>query len=79
MAQAKSPTKTARLEQIVVFRNVNGQRAGAVFNVKRIRAGLDPDPELVGGDLVVVGFDRVKGAFRDFLAGSALLNIFTIF
>lgn len=79
LALAKSPTRVAKLNQVVIFRTVNGQRMGAVFDVNKIRVGAAPDPELVGGDLVVVGFSNLKGAFRDFLQGSVLLNIFRAF
>lgn len=73
LARAKSPTEVANLSQVVVFRNINGQRMGAVFDVNKIRAGEMPDPELLGGDVVVVGFSGIKGAFRDFLKSAPLL------
>ena len=79
LARAKSPTKVARLDEVVVFRTINGQRMGAVFNVSDIRAGRSPDPQILGGDTVVVGFSAVKGAYRDFLEMAPLINIFTRF
>ena len=77
LALARSPTRVAKLNEVVVFRNVNGERHGAVFDVKRIRAGLDPDPEIIGGDVVVVGFSFVQEAWRDFLTAAPILNVFT--
>lgn len=79
LARAKSPTKTAKLDEVVVFRTVGGKRMGAVFNLSDIRTGLAPDPQILGGDVVVVGFSSVKGAFRDFLQAAPLLNLFTLF
>lgn len=79
VARAKSPTRTAKLDEVVVFRMVGGQRMGAVFNLAHIRAGRAPDPELLGGDVVVIGFSFVKGAFRDFLASAPLLAVFRPF
>jgi len=79
LAQAKSPTRVAKLDQVVIFRTVNGQRLGAVFDVRKIRVGVAPDPQLQGGDVVVVGFSAVKGAFRDFLTSAPLLNVFRPF
>jgi polysaccharide export outer membrane protein len=76
LARAKSPTRTASTSQVVVFRNIEGQRTGAVFNIDEIRAGRAQDPEILGGDVIVVGFSSVKGAFRDVLAAAPLLNIF---
>lgn len=76
LARAKSPTRTARTGEVVVFRTTGGVRTGAVFNVDDIRAGRAPDPEILGGDLIVVGFSAVKGAFRDLLTAAPLLNVF---
>lgn len=79
LAQAKSPTRVARLDQVVVFRVVNGVRTGALFDVNKIRIGAADDPELLGGDVVVVGFSSVKGAFRDFLTTAPVLSVFRAF
>ncbi len=51
----------------------------AVFDLKQIRAGQAPDPQIIDGDIVVVGFSSVKGAFRDFLQAAPLLNVFSYF
>lgn len=77
LALARSPTRVAKLNEIVVFRNINGERHGAVFDLKRIRAGIDPDPEILGGDVVVVGFSFVQEAWRDILTAAPILNVFT--
>lgn len=79
LARAGSPAQTAKLDEIVVFRTVNGQRMGAVFDLQQIRTGTAPDPQILDGDTIVVGYSAVKGAFRDFLVASPLLNLFTVF
>src|SRR3546814_2456299 len=76
LAQAQSPTDVANLSQVVIFRNIDGRRAGAVFDVKAIREGRTPDPEILGGDVIVVGFDAVKGAFRDFFKMAPFFYVF---
>jgi polysaccharide export outer membrane protein len=76
IARAKSPTNRAAIEQIVVIRMINGKRYGAVFNLKRIRAGLDPDPTILGGDRVVVGYSALRGALREFLSAAPILAVF---
>jgi polysaccharide export outer membrane protein len=76
LARAKGPTRTAALNQIVVFRRVRGQRMGAVFDLRRIRAGIDADPRLIGGDTVVVGFSNIKGTYRDFLSFAPVIAAF---
>ena len=79
LARAKSPTRTAALDQVVVFRREGGTRLGAVFDIRDIRAGRVADPRIRGGDTVVVGFSAVKGAFRDFLQSAPFLNLFRVF
>ena len=39
ISMAKGETEIATLDQVVVFRNINGQRMGAVFDVASIRRG----------------------------------------
>jgi len=78
LAMAHSPTEVAALNQVLVFRSVEGRRTGAAFDLRRIRAGIDPDPVIIGGDRIVVGYSAVKGAWRDFLK-FPIFNIFRVF
>lgn len=77
ISMAQSPTRIARLDEVVVFRTIDGQRFAARFNVERIRAGLDPDPKILGGDTVVIGLSQAKSIYRDFLQAAPFFNIFT--
>lgn len=79
IARAKGLTRVAMVDQIVVFREIGGQRMGAVFNLKDIREGHAADPEILGGDKIVVGFNAVKGAYRDFIAAAPIFNVFRNF
>jgi polysaccharide export outer membrane protein len=76
---AQSPTRIAKLDDTVIFRTVDGQRMAARFDLKRIRAGLDPDPKIIGGDVVVVGFSSSKSVYRDVLTAAPIFNVFTRF
>jgi polysaccharide export outer membrane protein len=79
IARAQSPTNVARLDEIIVFRTVNGRRMGARFDLREIRLGQAADPQILGGDVIVVGFSSLKGVYRDILQAAPLLNIFTQF
>lgn len=79
LALAKGLTRTAALNQVAVFRNVDGKRSGAVFDVGKIRHGDAEDPAILGDDVIVVGFSSVKGAYRDFLQTAPVLAIFRTF
>lgn len=76
LAMAKGETRTAELNQVVIFRTINGQRMGAVFDVNSIRSGRSSDPEILGNDIVVVGFSRAKSLWRDILSTTPILNMF---
>jgi polysaccharide biosynthesis/export protein len=67
LALAGSPTETAKLDEVLVFRMLGGQRFGGRFDVTEVRAGRMPDPQLMPGDVVVIGYDRARGIYRDVL------------
>ena len=76
LSMAKGELRTAALNQVVVFRTVNGRRMGAVFDIQAIRNGKADDPQIVGNDLVVVGFSSAKRFWRDVITSVPVLNIF---
>ncbi len=78
IAQAQSPTNTANLDQVMVFRTAGESRLGARFNLKDIRNGVAADPQIQAGDTVVVGHSALKGAWREFLQASPVFNLFYI-
>jgi polysaccharide export outer membrane protein len=79
LARAKSPNKTAKLDEILVFRTIDGRRMGARFDLNDIRSGRAEDPQIIGGDTVVVGYSSAKGIWQDFLASAPLFNLFYVF
>ncbi|MFM5884544.1 MAG: polysaccharide biosynthesis/export family protein [Novosphingobium sp.] len=79
IAQAKSPNDLAKLDEVMVFRLINGQRSGARFNLSDIRRGNAPDPQILAGDTVVVGHSALKGAWKEFLQAAPAFNLFYIF
>ncbi len=78
MARAKSPTNVAKLDEVMIFRTINGQHMGARFDIQQIRAGNAPDPRVMAGDMVVVGHSSTKGFWRDVLQAAPLLNVFVL-
>jgi polysaccharide export outer membrane protein len=67
IATAKGATEAANLSNVVVFRTVSGQKMAAMFNLKDIRSGRYPDPQIYGNDIVIVG----ESAIARFLKNSA--------
>ena len=76
IAQAKSPTKLAKLGDVIVLRRIAGQRAGARFNLNDIRRGRAADPQILAGDTIVVTDSAAKSAWNDVLQTLPLLNLF---
>lgn len=79
VALARGTTPTAKFDEVLVFRMIDGQRTAARFDINAVRAGRMPDLQLVPGDQVVIGYDRLRGAYRDVLQASPLFNVFTQF
>ena len=72
IARAQSPTNVARLVR-------SGLLTTLRFDLNEIRSGRAPDPQVLGGDVIVVGFSSLKGVYRDILQAAPLLNVFTQF
>ena len=76
LAMAKGTSSVSDERRVAVFRTVNGQRMGAVFDAAAIQSGQAPDPEVLSGDVVVVGHSARRGAWRDFLTAAPALGLF---
>ncbi len=76
LSMAKGETEVASLNQIVVFRNLDGQRMGAVFDVGSIRRGEADDPVIQGNDLVVVGYSSARRFWRNVTNAAPVFNVF---
>ena len=76
VAMAKGATKVADLESVAVFRNVEGRRMVAVFNMTAIRDGYALDPVLQGDDVVIVDTSRLSVAMQTVIASLPALASF---
>lgn len=74
VATAKGTSEFAKLDDVVIFREVSGQRYAALYNLKAIRQGNYPDPEIYANDVVVVGDSSARRLFKDFLQIVPLLT-----
>ena len=64
----------ADLQDVVVFREVGGQKYAALYNLEAIRRGNYADPEIYANDVIIVGDDNAKRVFRDLLQNAPLLT-----
>ena len=67
VAVAKGTAEFAKLDDVVIFRTVNGQKMAALYNLKAIRRGFYNDPEVFANDVVVVGDSQARRLFKDAL------------
>jgi polysaccharide export outer membrane protein len=77
VALAKGMDEYARLDQIVVFRTVNGQPTAAQFDLKAVREGRLADPQIYGNDVIVVGDNSRKRNMAEVLRSLPILGVFT--
>ena len=79
IALAKGTAINARINEVIVMREWNGQHVAARFNIDAIRLGRVPDPQIISGDKIVVGYSAGKGAWHDFLQAAPLFSTFYVF
>jgi polysaccharide export outer membrane protein len=68
--------KTADLQGVIVFRQVEGKRMGAVFDLAKVRAGTMPDPQIYGDDIIVVEQSGSKSAYRRIIESVPIVGLF---
>jgi polysaccharide export outer membrane protein len=74
VAVAKGAGDYARLNDVVVFRTVNGRPLAALYNLAAIRQGLYADPQIYPNDMVIVGNSQAKRLFQQLLQIAPLLS-----
>lgn len=73
---ASGTSDAARLDEVVVFRTVNGERMAARFNLREISGGRAKDPAVFPGDRIVVGNDTNRSLLRDLAPLTPIIGIF---
>lgn len=74
MAVSNGVTDLAKLDDIVVFRTIRGQRYAALYNLKAIRRGAQIDPAMFANDVIVVGDSPTRRLLKDIVAASPVIT-----
>ncbi len=74
IARASGLTEFARANYVVVFREVDGKKYAALYDLAAIRQGVYDDPEIYANDVVMVDESRARRIFKDALSASPLLT-----
>lgn len=80
LALAKGPDmKVANLKHVAIFRQIDGKSARAVFDLEAIREGKAADPEVYGGDSIIVQGSGAKQFWREFIQALPAFSVFAYF
>ncbi|MEM8918552.1 MAG: polysaccharide biosynthesis/export family protein [Pseudomonadota bacterium] len=74
VATAGGTAEFAKLNDVVIFRNVDGKQLAGLYNLKAIRRGNYSDPEVFANDVIVVGDSQARRLFRDLIQASPLIT-----
>lgn len=73
IATAGGATEYAKLDDVVVFRTVDGVNYAGLYNLQAIRRGAYSDPQIFSNDIILVGDSPQRRMFQQFLAASGLI------
>ena len=79
IAMAKGTNENANPRRIAIFRQIQGQRMAAAFDLTSIRRGEMEDPKVYSGDIVVVDGAKTKALYQQILGSLPLLAAFRPF
>lgn len=72
VAAAGGTAEYAKLDDVIVFRTVNGQQMAGLYNLQGIRRGNYEDPEIFANDVIIVGDSSARRLFQDILKTAPL-------
>lgn len=67
VALGEGASEFAKLDEVIILRNIEGQTFAARFDLADIYSGAATDPEIRSSDTVVVGFSAARKRFKDIL------------
>ncbi|MDQ4087619.1 MAG: polysaccharide export protein [Pseudomonadota bacterium] len=76
VAMARGTTSNANLRRVIVFRQIQGQRQAAGFDLRAIRQSQMEDPVLYPSDIVVVDGSDTRQTWRDVISAVPILALF---
>lgn len=79
IALAGGPSNGANLKKVLIFRQLDGQRMAAAFNLKEIRDGDAADPRVYGNDILVMDGTGDRSRYEMILRATPVLGVFRFF
>ena len=78
IATANGLDPLADLGGVVLFRQIDGKRMAARYDMRALRSGEIEDPLLYGDDMIVVEQSGSKTALRRFIESMPIIGLFTL-
>jgi polysaccharide export outer membrane protein len=66
----------ANPHRVAIFRQIDGKRMGAAFDLTTIRKGKTPDPQVYAGDIIVVDGSNIRSMYNQFMMTIPVLGVF---
>ena len=79
VANAGGTTTEANARRVAIFRQIDGKRQAAAFDLISIRRGEVADPEVFPGDIVIIDGSSIKAAQKRIMETLPILSIFRPF
>lgn len=79
VALAHGVSGGANLHRVVVFRQINGQRMAATFDLRAIRESMTEDPLIYASDIIIVDGNETRKAWRDIISTLPFIALFRPF
>ena len=76
VAMARGTTQDANLRRVVIFRQIDGQRMAAGFDLRAIRTAQMEDPTVYASDIIIVDGSQTRQMWRDVLQTIPILALF---
>lgn len=76
VAMARGTDERANPRRVAVFRQIDGQRMAAAFDLVAIRRGQAEDPAIYSGDIVVVDGNAINSIYRELVGVLPVLAMF---
>lgn len=79
VALARGTNDTSNPRRVAVFRQIQGQRMAAAFDLTSIRRGNAEDPVIYTGDIIVVDGSQLRAIQREIMSSIPLFSVFRPF
>ena len=76
VALSGGPTDDAVVENVLIYRTIEGERRAARFDLNDIRTGESEDPAIFGSDIIVVFTSETRRNYQDVIRAIPLLGLF---